>query len=70
MSTEREARLQAELAKEADFLRRQELLKTLWRSAQHHDDPADRVEAQTGKAAAATGARAKQDEHSSPRVAV
>jgi hypothetical protein len=71
MNTEREAWLRAELAREPDFVRRQELLKSLWRLAQHRDAPTDRAEAQTNKAAAtSTAARSNRDEQVSPRMAV
>ncbi len=71
MKTEREARLQSELAGEPDFLRRQELLKTLWHLSQHHDDQTGRAERPSNKSAtAAAAARSNRDEPALPRVAV
>jgi uncharacterized tellurite resistance protein B-like protein len=71
MKTEREARLRSELAREADFLRRQQLLKALWRLTEG-DGAVDGAEAQTTKAQAASGAaaRSNRDEQASPRMAV
>ena len=71
MRTTREAQLQSMLAREPDFLRRQELLKALWRLAQQRDDLADRTATQTTRAAAtSTAARSNRDESTSPRMAV
>ncbi len=68
MKRAREARLRSELAREPDFLRRQELLKALWHLAEQRDKLA--TEVRTVKAAASPTAKSSPHKPATPRMAV